>query len=112
MHVLLVYLTAFTLTFLIEWPLFALLSRKGFRRTAFFLLLMNLVSWPLLAVAHNYTEIHILWLELGVVLLETFIIFISWRFAWWKCFLLALTINAASYFIGTPLCNLILNLES
>lgn len=104
----LIPLTAFTLTVLLEWPVFALLSRLGFKKTGLFMLLMNMISWPIAIILYNYAELNIWLVELLVVAMETVIIFIHWRWSWPKALLFAFLINAASYFIGTPLAKLIM----
>ncbi|TND09839.1 MAG: Uncharacterized protein FD123_963 [Bacteroidetes bacterium] len=100
---------AFVLTFSIEWPVFALITGQGFKKTFVFMLLMNLVSWPIAMILFGYLSVHIVWVELFVLAAETLILFYHWRFPWWKALLFATIINAASFFIGSPLAQFIMN---
>ncbi|MGL4597866.1 MAG: hypothetical protein ACRCYO_10065 [Bacteroidia bacterium] len=91
----------FILTLFLEWPVFVLLTKKSWRETALFMLLMNLVTWPIATVLYNTTTISIWWIELGVFLAETVLVAMHWKFSWGKSALLALLMNASSWGIGS-----------
>lgn len=96
-------LLAFLLTLFIEWPLFALLSRQGFAKTFYFMLLMNLLSWPLAMILFRYLDLNIWFVEFFVLALETYVLHAAWKYAFGKSLLFAFILNAASFLIGTPL---------
>lgn len=94
-------LTAFALTQFLEWLLFALLTKVAWGRAFVFMLNVNAITWPVLQVFYSLGDINIYILELGVVLAETLLMWLWWKWGWVKCFFIALVINAVSYFIGT-----------
>jgi glucose-6-phosphate-specific signal transduction histidine kinase len=87
-------------TISIEWILFFFISREKILKTIGFVILMNMISWPIATLLYWNWPNEIYWIELLVVLIETFLIGIYWKYKWLKSASLSLIMNSASYFIG------------
>lgn len=89
----------FILTFLIELIIFYIFLRRDYIKTAGYVLLINLFSWPLANLFYNSFN-HLLVVELGVFIVEGFLIMLLFEFSWKKSFLLSLVANFISAFVG------------
>ena len=98
---------AFFFTVFCEWLLFSAFSRYALKITLFFIVLLNLVTWPVISWLYSTTTIPLWQLETGVWLVETVIITIHWQWPLWRGALMALLINAGSWGIGSVLEQLI-----
>lgn len=63
------------LTMLIEIPIYFLFNRKRILYAIFILVLANCLTWPILTILLQNTNIHLLILEIGVTLTEALIIY-------------------------------------
>ena len=88
----------FTIT--IEWVIFFLSMREKIGKTIGFIILMNIISWPIATLLYWNWPDQIWWIELLVVIIETVLISFYWNFKWLKSGLLSLAMNSASDFIG------------
>lgn len=93
--------SAFVFTVITEWLLFSLVSRYALKLTFVFILLLNLVTWPVITWLWNSTSIPLPLLELGVWLVETIIVRIHWFWSWQRALVAAFLINAGSWGLGT-----------
>lgn len=96
------HLTAFALTLAMEWPLLALLSGGGFARTGLFCLGMNGASWGSAMALLILFRLPVAGLECGIILAETIILGIYWRWNFFRCLMVSLVINLASWKLGPP----------
>jgi hypothetical protein len=87
-------------TIAIEWVIFFLITREKISKTIGFIILMNMISWPVATLLYWKWPLEIYWIEVLVVAIEFFLIAIYWKFKWLKSGLLSLLMNSASYFIG------------
>ncbi|HPA34723.1 MAG TPA: hypothetical protein PLA16_00025 [Chitinophagales bacterium] len=90
----------FLLTVLLELPLYAIFDRSRVAYSLCILFLINGVSWPVLTVLYLHSDIPLLWLEAGVVMLEATLIHRLLGHSHIYSFFIALTLNTASVFIG------------
>ncbi|MCA6362864.1 MAG: hypothetical protein IM638_07475 [Bacteroidetes bacterium] len=94
---------AFVFTVFSEWLLFSGFSRYALKLTLFFIVLLNLVTWPVINWLYATTAIPLWQLETGVWLVESVIITIHWQWPLWRGAVAALLINAGSWGIGSVL---------
>lgn len=87
-------------TISIEWLIFFIATREKLLKTIGFIVLMNMISWPIATLLFWNWPSEIYWIELLVVAMETVLISIFWKYKWLKSGLLSIGLNAASYFIG------------
>jgi hypothetical protein len=92
---------AFVFTVISEWILFSAFSRYALKITLFFIVLLNLVTWPVISWLYATTTIPLWQLETGVWITETAIITIHWQWPLWRGALGALLINAGSWGLGS-----------
>ncbi|MCU0432936.1 MAG: hypothetical protein MUC87_05730 [Bacteroidia bacterium] len=92
---------AFVFTVISEWILFSAFSRYALRITLFFIVLLNLVTWPVISFLYSTTDYPLWLMEIGVCLVETIIITIHWYWKWWRGAAAALLINAGSWGLGS-----------
>ena len=88
----------FTVT--IEWVLFIVATREGVLQAAGFVLLTNLITWPVATLLNWSWPAQITMIELLVLAVESLLIATYWRYHWLKSGVLSLTMNSASYLIG------------
>ncbi|GAB3310118.1 hypothetical protein [Hymenobacter tenuis] len=97
---------AFVLTWLIEWLLFLLFERRGLARTAGFIFLINLFTWPLCQLLYWHFPAYLPAIELGVVAAEAGLMAYYFRWTWVRAGLVATALNTLSYFAGLALLRL------
>lgn len=88
----------FTIT--VEWVVCFIATSGNALKTAGFVLLTNLITWPVATLMFWHWPSQILWIELLVAVAETVLIAIYWGFNPRKSGSLSLAMNASSYFIG------------
>lgn len=89
----------FLLTFLIEFIIFVLLLRKDYFKMAFYVLLVNLFSWPLANFIYGSWN-HLVVIELGVFFIEGVIIHFLFEMNWRKTFFISFIANFVSALTG------------
>ena len=93
------FLINFLLTFIIELIIFYLFIRKKYFRTAFYVLLINLFTWPLANLAYGFWN-HLFFIEIGVFIVEGFLILLLFNLGWKKAFLISFIANLISAVVG------------
>ena len=92
---------AFFITQIIEIPIFSFLNRREpIRSNIFSIALTNTLTWPIATILWNYTSISLFLLELGIILLETFIFSFIFGLDTKKAFVFAIVINSISAGFG------------
>ena len=92
---------AFFITQIIEIPIFTFLNRhEPIRSNIFSIALTNTLTWPIATILWNYTSISLFLLELGIILLETFIFSFIFGLDTKKAFVFAIVINSISAGFG------------
>jgi hypothetical protein len=97
----------FLLTVAIEWPLFAWVSKLGFRKTGLFCLLMNGASWFTFAGFRYHTNIPVWGLEIGVMVVEAIIIAWFWNWRPLRAIGVSILLNVTSWGLGIALIALV-----
>jgi len=100
-------LAAFALTVAIEWPIFAWISKLGFRRTAGFCVLMNAVTWFALAGTLSRFDLPLPPLEFAIMAVEAALIVWFWRLSLGRAIVAAVVMNLVSWIGGTVLIELL-----
>jgi hypothetical protein len=90
----------FVITLLLEIPVVLYGYKKQWRTALVSCLLLNLFTWPLLAYLLLSTELDLLLLEAGVLLVEMTGYKFLLNSRWGKAFIVALTANGLSYGAG------------
>ncbi|QQR97107.1 MAG: hypothetical protein IPK18_09425 [Sphingobacteriales bacterium] len=96
----------FFLTVIIEIPIFFIFFRNRIVFTICILFLANAFSWPLLNLLLHHTNIHLLYLELGVTVVEAIIIRIFLLQDFKKAFFISLLQNSITTAIGIYINNI------
>ena len=92
-------IAAFILTFIIELAIVFAFLRKNYFETSFYILLINLFSWPLANLVYGFWN-HLAVIEFGVFLVEGILILILFRLNWKKAFLISFVANFVSAFVS------------
>lgn len=93
----------FFYTILMELPITIIAYSKEWQKMLLVGFLLNLFSWPLLTLLYFQTDIHLLLLELGVVLVEAIGFRLFFNGSFLKAFLVSLLANSVSLFVGVLL---------
>ncbi len=88
------------LTMVIEIPVYFLFDRRTIFYTIFILILANCLTWPIMNILYQHTQIHLLVLETGVTLVEAFIIYTFLDQPKIKALLISLIQNTITTMIG------------
>lgn len=93
----------FFYTLLMELPVVTVFYSHEWKKMLIIGFLLNLFTWPLLTLLYFYTDIHLLFLELGVVIIEAigFRIFLIGSMK--KALLVSLLANSFSLFVAVVL---------
>jgi hypothetical protein len=92
---------AFFITQIIEIPIFSFLNRReSFLSNVFCIGLTNTLTWPIATILWNYTSISLFLLELGIIVIETFIFSFIFGLDTKKAFIFAIIINSISAGFG------------
>jgi len=93
----------FFYTLLMELPVITVFYNREWKKILIIGFLLNLFTWPLLTLLYFYTGIHLLFLELGVVILEAigFRVFLVGSLK--KALLVSLLANSISLFVAVLL---------
>ena len=93
----------FFYTLLMELPILIVCYINEWKKILVIGILLNLFTWPLLTLLYFYTDIHLLFLELGVLIIEAigFRIFLNTSLK--KSFLVSFLANGLSLLIAVIL---------
>lgn len=93
----------FFYTLLLELPVLIVCYIKEWKKILIVGFLLNLFTWPLLTLLYFYTDIHLLLLELGVLIIEAigFRIFLNTSLK--KSLLVSFLANGISLFVAVLL---------
>ncbi len=91
---------AFALTVAIEWPIFAWISKLGFRRSAVFCVLMNALTWFTLAGTLSRYDLALPPLELAVMVVEAIVTVWFWKLSLGRAIAIAVVANLVSWIGG------------
>jgi len=89
----------FLLTFIIELIIFYLFFRKNYLKTAFYVLFINLFTWPIANLIYSVWPF-LFFIEMGVLIIEGFFIMLLFKFNWKKAFLISFVANFISSLVG------------
>lgn len=92
-------LYAFILTFAIEFAIFCLFLKKNYLQTFFYVFLINAFTWPLANLAYDFWRNFYL-IELGVFVVEGFLIKLLFKMNYKKAFLISFIANFVSALAG------------
>jgi hypothetical protein len=99
---------AFGLTVLLEWPVLAWCSGRGFRSTGLFCLCLNGMSWGAAMGVLALWPVPVPVLEGAIILVEAAILGWFWQWRAPRALGTSLAINLTSWGLGTPLLSLLL----
>jgi hypothetical protein len=85
---------------LIEIPIYFLFVREKIAYSILILVLANCFTWPILNILFHNTHIHLLILEIGVTIVEAFVIYLFLEQKFPKALLVSFVQNIVSTFIG------------
>ena len=89
----------FIFTFIIEYIIVLAFLRKQPLKTAGFVLLVNLFSWPIANFFYGFYN-NLLIIEIGVVIVESFLLMYLFELNYRKSILIAFVSNLASFLAG------------
>jgi len=92
-------LFGFFLTFIIELIVFFWFFRKNYAQIALYTLLINLFTWPLANLVYDFWS-RLFFIEIGVFVIEGFLIMLLLELNYKKAFLISLVANILSAFAG------------
>ena len=95
----------FLLTFIIELFILYLCLRKDYFKITFYVLLINLFSWPLANWIYGFWY-NLLFIELGVFFIEGVLIMLLFELNWKKAFIISFVANFVSALVGLLIGNL------
>ena len=88
-------------TILVEFVVVVLFLRKDFLRVGGFVLLINLFTWPIVNFLFGVFGMGLLfWLEIGVVIVESFLIMFLFEKKYWQALVISFVANLASFTFG------------
>ena len=90
----------FVLTFIIELAIFYIFLRKNYLKTAFYVLLINDLSWPIANLLFGIFPNFYFLIEFGVFITESFLIMLLFEFSYKKAFFLSFVANLVSALAG------------
>lgn len=88
------------LTIAVELPIYFLFDRKNILFALLILTLANCVTWPILNILFHTTQIPLLLIEIGVALVEAFIIYIFLQPKFTRSLLISIIQNAITTALG------------
>lgn len=96
---------AFLITQLIETPLFCFLNKQEpLNNNIFAIVLTNTLTWPIATFLWNNSSISLLVIEIGVIIIETFIYSFIFGLEKNRAFIVSLVVNSASTLFGFLMC--------
>ena len=90
----------FILTLILELPIVLLAYRRNTGKVLIVSFLLNLLTWPLITLLYNNTNIHLLILELFVFITEGVGFKIFFNGKWSKAMLVSFLANGFSLLVG------------